>query len=79
MFVYVAMVIEMFCAYLKIDMDIDVVICCVKLVAIVFKFNTCELFDMDNGMDYDLYSSNCSYLLRQYIVSKNAQKDQIHS
>ena len=35
-------------------MDIDVVICCVKLVAIVFKFCTCELRDMDNGVDYDV-------------------------
>ena len=37
----------MFCAYLKLDMDINVVICCVGLVAIVFKFCTCELLDMD--------------------------------
>ena len=47
MLVYVAIVIEMFCAYLKLDMDINVVICCVELVAIVFKFCTCELLDMD--------------------------------
>ena len=52
MLVYVAIVIEMFYAYLKLDMDINVVICCVKLVAIVFKFYTCELLDMDNGVDY---------------------------
>ena len=54
MLVYVAIVIEMFCAYLKLDMDIDVVICCVELVAIVFKFSTCELLNMDNGMDYNM-------------------------
>ena len=35
-------------------MDIDVVICCVELAAIVFKFCTCELLDMDNGVDYDV-------------------------
>ena len=35
-------------------MDIDVAICCVELVVIVFKFNTCELLDMDNGVDYDM-------------------------
>ena len=35
-------------------MDIDVVICCVELVAIVFKFRTYELLDMDNGVDYDI-------------------------
>ena len=35
-------------------MNINVVICCVELVAIVFKFCTCELFDMDNGVDYDV-------------------------
>ena len=50
--------IEMFCAYLKldmdIDMDIDMVIYCVELVAFVFKFCTCELLDMDNGVDYDM-------------------------
>ena len=46
----------MFCTYLELEMDIDVVICCVKLVAIVFKFCTCELFDMDNGVDYDMLS-----------------------
>ena len=34
-------------------MDIDVVICCVELVAIVFKFCTCELLDVDNGVDYN--------------------------
>ena len=42
------------CTYLEFDMDIDVVICCVELVAIVFKFCTCELLDMDNGVDYDM-------------------------
>ena len=42
------------CTYLELDMDIDVVICCVELVAIVFKFSTCKLFDMDNGVDYDM-------------------------
>ena len=36
----------MFYTYLELDMDIDVVICCVKLVAIVFKFCTCELLDV---------------------------------
>ena len=35
-------------------MDIDVVICCVELVAIVFKFCIFELLGMDNGMDYDV-------------------------
>ena len=35
-------------------MDIDMVICCVELVVIVFKFYTCELLDMDNGVDYDV-------------------------
>ena len=35
-------------------MDIDVVISCVELVAIIFKFSTCELLDMDNGVDYDV-------------------------
>ena len=60
-----------FCAYLELDIDIDVVICCVELVAIVLKFCTCklldmickvgssctcELFDMDNGVDYDMLS-----------------------
>ena len=54
MLVYVAIVIEMFCAYLKFDMDINVVICCVELVAIVFKFCTCELLDMDNDVDYNV-------------------------
>ena len=44
----------MFCIYLELDMDIDVVIFCVELVAIVFKFCTCELLDMDNGVDCDV-------------------------
>ena len=44
----------MFCTYLKLDMDIYVVICCVELVAIVFKFCTCELLDMNNGVDFDV-------------------------
>ena len=44
----------MFCTYLELNMNINVVICCVELVAIVFKFCTCELFDMDNGVDYDV-------------------------
>ena len=44
----------MFCIYLELDMDIDMVIFCVELVAIVFKFCTCELLDMDNGMDFDV-------------------------
>ena len=35
-------------------MNIDVVICCVELVAIMFKFCTCELLDMDNGVDFDV-------------------------
>ena len=42
------------CTYLELDMEIDVVICCVELVVIVFKFCTCELFDMDNGVNYDM-------------------------
>ena len=42
------------CTYLELDMDIDMVICYVKLVAIVFKFCTYELLDVDNGMDYDV-------------------------
>ena len=54
MLVYVAIVIEMFCAYLELDMNIGVVIRCVELVAIVFKFSTCELLDMDNGVDYNM-------------------------
>ena len=52
MLVYVAIVIEMFCAYLKLDMDINVVICCVKLVAIVFKFYICKF--LDNDVDYNV-------------------------
>ena len=44
----------MFCAYLELDMDIDVIICCIELIAIVFKFSTNELFDMDNDVDYDM-------------------------
>ena len=44
----------MFCTYLELDMDIDVVICCVELVAVVFKFCTCELHNMDNGLDFDV-------------------------
>ena len=35
-------------------MDIDMVICCVELVVIALKFCTCELLDMDNGVDYDV-------------------------
>ena len=35
-------------------MDIDVVIYCVELVVIVFRFSTYELLDMDNGVDYDM-------------------------
>ena len=44
----------MFYTYLEFDMDIDVVICCVELIVIVFKFSTCKLLDMDNGVDYDM-------------------------
>ena len=46
----------MFCTYLELelDMDIEVVICCVELVVIVFKFSTYELLDMDNGVNYDM-------------------------
>ena len=44
----------LFCTYLELDIKIDVVICCVKLVAIVFKFCTCELLDMDNDVEYDM-------------------------
>ena len=54
MLVYVTIVIEMFCVYLKLDMDINVVICCVELVTIVFKFYTCELLDMNNDVDYNV-------------------------
>ena len=50
----VVIVIEMFCTYLKLDMNIDVVIRCVELVAITFKFCTCKLLDMDNGVEYDM-------------------------
>ena len=39
------------CTYLELDMDIDVVICFVELVTIVLKNCTCELLDMDNGVD----------------------------
>ena len=46
----------MFCVYLELnmDMDIDVVIYCVELVVFVFKFYTCKLLDMNNGVDYDM-------------------------
>ena len=44
----------LFCTYLELDIKIDVVICCVELVAIVFKFCTCKLLDMDNGAEYDM-------------------------
>ena len=44
----------LFCTYLELDMEIDVIICCIELVTIVFKFCTCELFDMDNGVEYDM-------------------------
>ena len=44
----------LFCTYLELDIDINVVICCVELVAIVFKFCTCKLLDMDNGAEYDM-------------------------
>ena len=44
----------MFCTYLEFDMDIDMVICCVKLRAIVFKFCTCKLLDIDNDVDFDV-------------------------
>ena len=30
--------------------------CCIELVTIVLKFCTYELFDMDNGVDYYMYS-----------------------
>ena len=43
-----------FCAYLELDIDIDVVICYIKLVAIVLKFYTCELLNMDNVVEYDM-------------------------
>ena len=45
---------QLFCTYLELDIDIDMVICCVELVVIVFKFSTCKLLDMDNGIDYDM-------------------------
>ena len=41
------------CTYLELDMDIDVIICCVELIAIVFKFCIYELLDMDNDVDYN--------------------------
>ena len=44
----------MFYTYLELDMYIDVVICYVELVAIVFKFCTCKLLDMSNGVDFDV-------------------------
>ena len=44
----------MFCTYLELDIDIDAVIFCFELVAIVFKFCTCELLDMDNGVDFNV-------------------------
>ena len=44
----------MFCTYFEFDIDIDVVICCVELVTIVFKFYTCELLDMNNGVEYEM-------------------------
>ena len=48
------MLVLKFYAYLELDMDIDVVICCVELVAIVFKFCICELLDMNNGVEYEM-------------------------
>ena len=45
---------QLFCTYLELDMDIDVVIYCVELVIIVFKFSTCELLYINNGVDYDM-------------------------
>ena len=45
---------QLFYTYLELDTDIDVVICCVELVVIVFKFSTYELFDMDNDVYYDM-------------------------
>ena len=54
MLVYVTIVIEMFCVYLKLDIDINVVICCVELVTTVFKFYTCELLDMNNDVNYNV-------------------------
>ena len=42
------------CTYLELNMDINVIICCVELVAIVFKFCTCELLDIDNDVDYNV-------------------------
>ena len=54
MLVYVTIVIEMFCTYLELDKNIDVVICCVELVVILFKFSTCELLNIDNGINYDM-------------------------
>ena len=69
----------MFCTYFKLDMDIDVVICYVELVAIVFKFCIYELLHMDNDVNYNVKLVAITYLLCQYIVSKNAQKGQIHS
>ena len=69
----------MFCTYLELDMDIDVVICCVELVAIVLKFYTCELLDMDNGVDY--YVQLIAIVLIFHVntqFQKNAQKGQIH-
>ena len=55
----------MFYTYLELDMDIDVVICYVALVAIVFKFCTCELLDMDNGVDFNvvLFLYLCRFLI----------------
>ena len=44
------------CTYLELNMDINVIICCVELVAIVFKFCTCELLDMDKDLDCDMLS-----------------------
>ena len=50
----VVIVIGIFCTYLELNIDIDVVICCDELVAIMFKFCTYELLDMDNVVDYDM-------------------------
>ena len=66
----------MFCTYL----ELDVVIFCVELVAIVFKFCTCKLLDMDNGVDFDV--KLVAIVLIFHIntqFSKNDPKGQIHS
>ena len=40
----------MFCTYLELDMDIDVIICCIELVVIVIKI-FCTYLELDMDID----------------------------